>query len=120
MKKYIKLNENNVVEIIFNENEVNRFDNNGNESDDIALSHLKINFGFDTKWKMIDQELNDLKVGYLFLENINKFVSYNPPYPSWTLNYEFGEWESPIKKPNDNEHYYWNEEKKEWILYKNV
>jgi hypothetical protein len=45
------------------------------------------------------------------------------PYPSWTLNTETFEWESPIPEPELTEeqretgsYYEWNEETQEWKL----
>jgi hypothetical protein len=42
---------------------------------------------------------------------------YTPqPYPSWTLNEETCQWESPIPYPDDEQLYWWDEPSQSWIL----
>jgi len=36
------------------------------------------------------------------------------PYPSWILNEDTCQWESPIPYPNDDKVYEWNETTQEW------
>ena len=45
----------------------------------------------------------------------NAFL-YVKPYPSWILNEETCQWESPITKPNDGKYYQWDENNLNWIL----
>jgi hypothetical protein len=55
-------------------------------------------------------------IGMTYNKEKNKFV-YAQPYPSWSLNEESLEWESPIgAKPNDDKSYVWNEENKNWVI----
>lgn len=55
-------------------------------------------------------------IGMTYNNEKNKFV-YGQPYPSWTLNNETLEWESPVgEKPNDGKAYTWNEQDQEWVL----
>ena len=120
MKKFLKLNENNVVEIIFSEDDVIDFlPEEENISDDIIVFYLRVNFGYDSVWKIVNEnDIYDLKVGCIYFEDLRKCTSYNPPYPSWHLNSELGEWEPPVQKPTDNScHYEWKEDKQEWVLF---
>jgi len=53
--------------------------------------------------------------GMTYNKEKNKFV-HPQPYPSWILNNETLEWESPIgNKPNDGKSYTWDEENQEWV-----
>ena len=36
------------------------------------------------------------------------------PYPSWTVNETTNQWEAPVPKPNDEQHYNWNESTLSW------
>jgi len=38
------------------------------------------------------------------------------PYPSWTLNEDTCQWESPVPYPDDDKIYTWNEENQDWDL----
>ena len=52
-------------------------------------------------------------INYTFNEEENVFIQPKP-YPSYVLNAN-NVWESPISKPNDEDHaYYWNEEERIW------
>lgn len=52
--------------------------------------------------------------GMTYNKEKNKFV-HSQPYPSWTLNQETLEWESPVgNKPLDGSAYTWNEESVSW------
>jgi hypothetical protein len=53
-------------------------------------------------------------LGMTYNKEKNKFI-HAKPYPSWVLNENSLEWESPIgDKPNDDKRYIWNEEGLEW------
>jgi hypothetical protein len=53
-------------------------------------------------------------VGYSYNTDYDAFI---PPksYPSWILNEDTCNWESPIPKPDDGSDYGWKEETQEWI-----
>ena len=117
MKKFLKLNENNVIEIILSEDDVKDFYPEENVPDDVVVFYLRINFGYDSVWKIVNEnDIYDLKVGFIYFEDLRKCTSYNPPYPSWHLNSELGEWEPPVPYPTDGERYLWNEETISWDL----
>ena len=45
----------------------------------------------------------------------DKDAFYQPqPYPSWLLNEDSCQWESPIPYPDDGSDYNWNEENQSW------
>ena len=47
----------------------------------------------------------------------DKDAFYQPqPYPSWLLNEDTCQWESPIPCPDDGSNYNWNEENQSWDL----
>jgi len=56
-------------------------------------------------------------IGFSYNEEIDAFIPPKPlEYESWILNEEKCIWESPVKKPDDGNQYYWNEELLEWVL----
>ena len=54
-------------------------------------------------------------IGYTY--DSDKDAFYQPqPYPSWLLNEESYQWESPVPYPDDGGNYNWNEENQSWDL----
>jgi len=54
-------------------------------------------------------------IGYIY--DSDKDAFYQPqPYPSWLLNEDSCQWESPIPRPDDDKRYKWNEENQSWDL----
>ena len=54
-------------------------------------------------------------IGYTYDKDRDAF--YQPqPYPSWLLNEDSCQWESPIPHPDDDKQYKWNEENQSWDL----
>ena len=53
-------------------------------------------------------------VGYIYNEELDIFLPPKP-YPSWVLNEEYGEWESPVPRPiMPNKIQIWNEDTLSW------
>ena len=52
-------------------------------------------------------------IGYTYNENLDAFIAPQP-FPSWTLNEQTTEWESPVPRPLLG-FYFWNEETQNWI-----
>ena len=52
-------------------------------------------------------------IGMTYDSELDMFLSPKP-YESWILNKEFGRWDPPFEKPNDNKIYTWDESKKNW------
>jgi hypothetical protein len=55
-------------------------------------------------------------IGYTYDDVLDAFIPLKP-YPSWLLNTETCNWEAPVPYPNDGKGYYWDEAKKEWIIF---
>ena len=57
---------------------------------------------------------NHAGIGYTYDEDKDAFI---PPknYPSWTLNEDTYQWESPVAYPDDGKQYDWNEETTNWV-----
>ena len=131
MAQYAELNENNeVIYIIHLDNEVIT-DQNGEQNELLGIDHLHRHHGDDRKWvRSYSQSETNLRnknacLGDTYREDLDMFIS-PPPYPSWSLNEDIGEWEPPIPEPkltkeqeNSNTYYYgynWDEENQSWNL----
>ena len=119
MAHFARLDENNVVTHVSVINDRNILDENGQEDEEIGIKYLKSIHGEDTKWKQTSYNGNLKKmyagIGYIYNEQYNVFLPPKP-FPSWTLNTETLEWESPVQRPEkENVVYYWDENDKSWI-----
>jgi hypothetical protein len=54
-------------------------------------------------------------IGFIYDEELDAFIQPKL-FPSWLLNQETLNWESPIQYPNDGEQYNWNEETISWQI----
>ena len=54
-------------------------------------------------------------IGYTYDLDRDAFISPKP-YPSWLLDEDTCEWNSPVTEPTDGEMYDWNEETQSWDL----
>lgn len=54
-------------------------------------------------------------IGYKYDMNLDAFIPPQP-YPSWILNEQTCNWESPIPYPNDGNIYNWDETTQSWKL----
>ena len=120
MAHFVKLNENNtVVEVIVVNNEVIT-DENGTENEQLGIDFCKQLFGEDTKWIQASYNGNFRKrypgLGDTYNQDLDAFIAPSP-YPSWILNSETCDWESPIPKPDvsENQVALWSEETQEWV-----
>ena len=52
-------------------------------------------------------------IGHFYIERLDAFVPPKP-YPSWTLNDETADWDSPAPKPDSVGYFEWNEEQQRW------
>lgn len=68
-------------------------------------------------WKQTSYNNNFRKryagIGYSFDADNDMFIAPQP-FPSWTLDDE-GAWQPPIKMPDDDKMYQWDEETQAWI-----
>lgn len=53
-------------------------------------------------------------IGYSYDEVRDAFIPPKP-YPSWVLNEETCNWESPVPYPTDDKFYSWDEEQLQWV-----
>jgi hypothetical protein len=101
-------------------------DENGNESEEVGIKFLKSIFGEATRWLQTSYNSNFryryAGIGMVYNVEHDVFL-YPQPYPSWILNTEIYEWESPVPEPelteeqiNNGNYYEWNEETQEWEL----
>lgn len=118
MAHFAKLDENNVVITV---NVVNN-DDIGNlpfpESEQAGIDFLTAWSGGYSNWKQTSYNANFRKnyagIGYVYRADIDAFISPSP-YPSWILNEQTANWESPIPKPNDGKTYKWDEGNQQWV-----
>jgi hypothetical protein len=53
-------------------------------------------------------------IGYTYDEVLDAFIPPQP-YPSWVLNLESCNWESPVSYPVDGKKYVWDEASQSWV-----
>ena len=53
-------------------------------------------------------------VGYTYDKTRDAFIPPQP-YPSWTLNEETCQWDSPVSYPEDDKNYSWDEDTTAWV-----
>jgi len=58
---------------------------------------------------------NFASIGYFYDTSRDAFIPPKP-YDSWILNEETCRYEAPIKKPDDNNFYVWDEPSISWVL----
>jgi hypothetical protein len=69
-------------------------------------------------WKQTSYNGNIRKnyagIGYTFDEVRDAFIAPQP-YPSWVLNEQTCQWESPTPMPTDDKRYQWDEASLAWV-----
>jgi len=88
-----------------------------------GVEHESLGIDFLTKlldwpfWKQTSYNNNIRKnhagIGYSYDEVRDAFIPPKP-YPSWTLNEDSCQWDSPVAYPEDGKHYTWDELNQEW------
>ena len=58
--------------------------------------------------------MNYASVGYTYDSERDAFIPPKP-YPSWILDENICDWDSPIPHPDDGGEYDWDEENQKWI-----
>lgn len=118
MAHFAKLDENNVVLAVHvvNNNVVENLP--FPESEPIGVQFLIELYGYDL-WKQTSYTASFRKnfagIGYVYDAVLDAFIAPQP-YPSWLLNTETCQWESPIPYPDDGKLYYWDESTLTWVL----
>jgi hypothetical protein len=116
MAHFAQLDENNVVlqVIVVHNNEL--FDN-GVESEVKGIAFCQSLFP-DTRWVQTSYNGNFRKnyagVGSVYIAEGDIF-SAPPPYPSWLLDKNTGEWQAPVPYPGDGNKYIWDESSQAWV-----
>jgi hypothetical protein len=116
MAHFAKLDENNVVLAVHVvNNEVITVD--GQESEQAGIDFLTGLHGYPL-WKQSSYNGSFRKrhagIGYIYNPEHDAFIPAKL-YPSWVLNTETLEWNSPIPKPEDGKDYRWDEPTQSWI-----
>ena len=112
MAHFAKLDENGVViaVVVVNNNDA------PNEASGIAF--LTKLFGDGIIWKQTSYNGNIRKnyagIGYTYDAARDAFIPPQP-YPSWVLNEQLCQWESPTPIPTDGKMYAWDEATLNWI-----
>lgn len=99
MAHFAQLDENNIVTRVIVVGNKDTSDSNGFEIEEIGISFCKNLFGEDTIWKQTSYN-NKIRfryagIGYSYDEELDAFI-LPKPFPSWVLNKDFADWESPI------------------------
>ena len=98
----------------------------GNEQEALGVAFCHSLFGTDETWIQTSYNGNFryryAGIGMVYNNQYDVFL-LPQPYPSWTLNTETYEWDSPVPEPELTEeqkesgsYYEWNEETQEWKL----
>jgi hypothetical protein len=108
MAHWAKIDENNIV------TQVTVGDNNSPDEgyqwliDNLGGTWIKTSFNNNIR-------KNYAGVGFTYDEEKDAFIPPKP-FPSWTLNEVYCNWEPPVSKPIDSDRIYiWNEETGSWI-----
>jgi hypothetical protein len=117
MAHFAKLDENNVVL------EVHCVHNNelmvdGIESEAKGVAFLVMWSGGYPFWKQTSyngtMRKNYAGIGYTYDPDRDAFIPPQP-FPSWTLDEQTCQWNSPIPMPVDNKRYVWDEQTCQWV-----
>ena len=120
MAHFAELNSNNVVKQVIVVADKDTSDETGAENEEIGIAYLKGLFGENTNWKQTSYNNKIRKryagQGFIYSEEYDAFLPPKP-FPSWVLNTETLDWDSPVSRPQETEEqlkdgifYYWDEE----------
>ena len=118
MAHFAQLDKNNIVlqVIVVSNNELIADD--GSESEQKGIEFCQSLFGADTIWKQTSYNKkfrkNYASAGFSYDAVLDAFVPPSP-YPSWVLNTDIAQWDSPVPYPSDGKRYSWDELTLSWI-----
>jgi hypothetical protein len=117
MAHFARLNETNtVISVEVVNNEVIT-DIDGNEQEQVGVDFLTQHNGGVGWYKQTSYNgtfrKNYAGIGYTYDATRDAFIAPQP-YPSWTLNEDNCQWDSPVPYPDDDKRYEWNEETTNW------
>jgi len=119
MAHFAKLNQNNVVTDVIVVNNIEMLSADGSESEIMGIAFLIRWSGGYSNWKQTSYNgkirKNYAGVGYTYDSTRDAFIPPQP-FPSWTLNEDTCLWDSPTPYPTDGQHYYWDEQKTDWVV----
>jgi len=103
MSHFAKLDSNNIVEnVIVAEQD---FINSGLVGDSFLWVQTSYNGNFRGKYASIGDTW----------DKVNEVFISPQPYPSWILNEDTCQWESPVPYPDDDKMYNWDEDITNWV-----
>lgn len=118
MAHFAQLDENNnvVQVIVVHNNEL--LDENGQENEFRGVAFCQSLFGENTTWYQTSYNRSFRKhfagVGFTYDAARDAFIPPQP-FPSWSLNTDTCNWESPVPYPQDGKSYMWDEGAQNWI-----
>lgn len=103
MAHFAQLDDNNIVSqvIVINDNDCQI---NGFQSEDVGIAFCKSLFGENTKWVQTsyNKKIRKNYAGIGFTYDVQRDAFIPPqPYPSWILNPDTFQWESPVPYPQN-------------------
>ena len=93
-------------------------DENNDESEAVGITFMKALLGSDTNWVQTSYNASIRKnyagIGYTWDSGRDAFI---PPKPfnSWQLNEGTCTWNPPTARPDDGNHYVWDEDNTQWV-----
>lgn len=118
MAHFAELDQNNIVLRVIVVDNKDTADADGNEVESIGVAFCQSLYGANAIWKQTSYHGNIRKnysgIGYTYDMALDAFVPPQP-YPSWVLNTNTAQWESPVPYPNDGKAYYWDEAMQLWV-----
>jgi hypothetical protein len=117
MAHFARLDETNkVIRVSVVNNEVIN-DTDGNEQEQVGVDFLTQHNGGVGWYKQTSYNgtfrKNYAGIGYIYDATRDAFIAPQP-YPSWTLNEDTCQWDSPVSYPTDDKRYTWDEETTNW------
>ena len=115
MAHFAQLNEQNIVaQVIVVANE--ELLENGIENEAKGIAFCQSLFGGDWKQTSYNGTIrkNYAGIGYSYDPDRDAFIPPQP-FPSWTLDEQTCQWNSPALFPNDGKQYFWDESTCQWV-----
>ena len=91
------------------------------QSEPVGVAFCRSLYGEDTNWAQTSYNsnfrYNYAGYGYSFDANAQPDGAFfaPQPYPSWTLNTQTYQWQSPVPYPTDGKMYVWDEATQSWV-----
>lgn len=91
------------------------------ESEPVGIAFCQSLLGPDTRWAQTSYNANFrynyAGIGYAFDPTPSPNGAFIPPkpYPSWLLDTNTFQWQSPVPYPTDGGIYEWDEETQSWV-----